>query len=603
MKLVKKIQGLFFRTKIQKQLNVVYLFTILLSMIVISMFLIFSTYRLMLKHYNEQVEADNLRVKSVMYDITTNIYSISNDIFSNSSLQNILSTTYASTNIANQQIQSFDAFSSYLKSYPSIKSIMLYTTNASLGDSEFIHQVTPSIERTDWYQRTSTQPPAIWYSGTFMDSWKHSYQSLQLIRKIPIVANNEYAILVITISNDYVKNRVQFGDFKTIISVDNGPIFYSTDRDYIGKDQFIPMDKSKNYFQYNDDHIMYKSHKAIGYLSTYTPIVCNDTIYMVSLDTSGWHDIYHFTTICIFIVFFSITIPCIFVLTFTNIFNKRFTILRQEMHKVSHGDYNLMDDLKGDDELALLFEDLKVMIESIKKMDAEIYQSTIDHQHFITQQEKMKFSVLASQINPHFLYNTLESIRMKSLMEGNEEVADAIMMLGKSMRYVLENNQSASTSLKNELDYIELYLSIQKLRFGDKINYEILLDPDLDAQEYTILPLLIQPIVENAFIHGLKKMDHPGHIRILIEQKKMTVNITISDDGCGISKEKLLQIKETMQLEEKKDGTSIGIRNIYQRIKLYYGLDYDILIESQLGCGTTVTLILPITPIKEEAHV
>jgi two-component system sensor histidine kinase YesM len=192
---------------------------------------------------------------------------------------------------------------------------------------------------------------------------------------------------------------------------------------------------------------------------------------------------------------------------------------------------------------------------------------------------------------------------MKALMEGNEEVANAIMMLGKSMRYVLENNQSSSTTLQKELDYIILYLSIQKLRFGDLINYTITVDPALDTKEYKILPLLIQPVVENALLHGLRKMDKPGHIQINIIKNRMTVAFQISDDGCGISPEKIEALKHTMNEENRSDASSIGLRNIYQRIKLYYGTDYDIEIESEEGIGTTITLILPTEPLKEDTNV
>lgn len=100
----------------------------------------------------------------------------------------------------------------------------------------------------------------------------------------------------------------------------------------------------------------------------------------------------------------------------------------------------------------------------------------------------MEFKMLSSQINPHFLYNTLETIRMRSIKAGNREVANGVKLLGKSMRYVLDNTATASTTLDKELDYIETYLAIQKLRFHDKINYSLKYPLDMDLSTYHILP-------------------------------------------------------------------------------------------------------------------
>lgn len=209
--------------------------------------------------------------------------------------------------------------------------------------------------------------------------------------------------------------------------------------------------------------------------------------------------------------------------------------------------------------------------------------------------------MLASQINPHFLYNTLETIRMKAFTAGNKDVANAILLLGKSMHYVLENTGTASTSLKKEFDYIATYLSIQKLRFNDRINYTLIVPEDLDLNEYQILPLLLQPLVENAILHGLDDKETDGRIVIEVSRKDDDLLlINISDNGRGMDEAELDALEKGLEVE-KTSSLNIGLYNINRRIKLFYGSAYGMKIESQPDKGTHVSLTLPLLNMTEDA--
>ena len=140
------------------------------------------------------------------------------------------------------------------------------------------------------------------------------------------------------------------------------------------------------------------------------------------------------------------------------------------MHQASLGDYDIIDNFKGDDELSDTFNYLKATVETIKKNTAIYYETLINNQRLANKQQQMEYNMLASQINPHFLYNTLETIRVQALTENCMNVVSSINLLGKSMHYVLENTGNNTTTLESELDYIKTYLAIQKLRFGDRVN-------------------------------------------------------------------------------------------------------------------------------------
>ena len=178
---------------------------------------------------------------------------------------------------------------------------------------------------------------------------------------------------------------------------------------------------------------------------------------------------------------------------------------------------------------------------------------------------------------------------MKAYAAGDAEVADMVKMLSKLMRRNTEIRDTL-VSLRSELTLTEYYLKIQHYRFGDAIRYKFWVDDG--AEELTILPLLLQPIVENAFVHGLKDRRAGGQITVQVELTE-DLRITVADNGCGIPAQKLAEIRQQLLTYDPARQSHIGVANVNQRIQLYYGTAYGITIESEDGRGTQVTLTLP----------
>ena len=260
------------------------------------------------------------------------------------------------------------------------------------------------------------------------------------------------------------------------------------------------------------------------------------------------------------------------------------------MHKVSLGDFNIRKSIEGNDEIGELYEDICQTVESVKQLIEENYSAKVQKEELKRKQKEMQFEMLSSQINPHFLYNTLETIRMKAYCNGETELAGVVKKLSKLLRRNLEVSDR-SVSLASELEMIEAYLTIQKFRFGERISYHI--ENEIESEKYYLLPLLLQPIVENAFIHGLEAKQGSGKIVCSIKEQNHCLKIAISDNGLGISKERLQQIQRSLHGEQIEERNRVGLKNINERIKLYYGDMYGITIESIEDQGTTVTIVLP----------
>ena len=179
---------------------------------------------------------------------------------------------------------------------------------------------------------------------------------------------------------------------------------------------------------------------------------------------------------------------------------------------------------------------------------------------------------------------------MKAFCNGDREIADIVKKLGKIMRRNLEVSDKI-VSLKSELDLVANYLEIQALRFEGRVSYEF--NTELDTEKYKVLPLLLQPIVENAFVHGLEGSKEGGKIIVNIYLEAEYLIVEVKDNGVGINKEKLVILNKDIDLEAESGRRSLGVRNIKERIQLYYGEEYNMKIESTVGKGTTVKLYLP----------
>ena len=590
----KSLKSLFNKVEIRKQLYIVYFFAGILPILIIGAYLLINTRNLVLDQHYSQASADNVRVRSIMLDVTISLSNISDDFFSDKELQGLLASTYPTREEAYSACRDYTKTVTYAGNYTEISKLNVYFDNDSMYDYGHFKKATDEIKETEWYKTAAASWGYHWMTIKNIDeTYETVTYELTLVRKMPVLTAGDYAILYISVSKDFLKSRINTSPLLNEISVNDDPIFYSFDSKQLGKQLGMPIDYENKYFSYTGIR-PYNETDALLEVSSLPPIKSQDKLHIATIDYTALPGANGITWTGGLIVMISLLVPFIMVFIFSRTFSVRIKTLRQEMHKVSMGQLDIIEDFWGNDELADLYTDLKKMITSIKERDAEIYNDRMTRQKLITHQQEMQYEMLASQINPHFLFNTLETIRMKAFGKGDTEVATAIKLLGKSMRHVLETSGKL-TSLKSELEYIATYLDIQKLRFLDKIDYGILVPDDVDTEEYKILPLLLQPIVENAFVHGLENVEKGGYIHIDIKSEANHMMVVVSDNGGGMTDTDLKALLEKLKAPQRDAAQrSIGLYNINRRIKLYYGDEYGIDIKSVSGSGTQVFIILPL---------
>lgn len=258
--------------------------------------------------------------------------------------------------------------------------------------------------------------------------------------------------------------------------------------------------------------------------------------------------------------------------------------LSEEMSRVETLNYDVKraEMITGSKEIEALDKSFIQMMERIK----ELMEKVVNEQEA---QRKSELKALQNQINPHFLYNTLDSI-IYLIDEGeNEKAEKMILALSKFFRISISKGKTI-IPLPKEIEHVENYLIIQKMRYGDAFMYSI--DVEKGLEKYFVIKLILQPIVENAIAHGInEKVDGKSIISIKAFKKDDLIVFQIRDNGYGILPDKVQAIYESFRDNSIHNG--VGLQNVYQRIKVFYGEKADVKIDSNLDKGTTITIVIP----------
>jgi two-component system sensor histidine kinase YesM len=259
--------------------------------------------------------------------------------------------------------------------------------------------------------------------------------------------------------------------------------------------------------------------------------------------------------------------------------------LKTSMELVERGDFNINIDVRGTEEVEQLSRRFNTMVIRIRALMAQIIQEQED-------KRKYELEVLQAQINPHFLYNTLNSVVRMVGVGKNEDVITTITSLSKLFRISLSSGKTIIT-VQEELEHVRHYLILQKMRYKNKFEFEI--NAQEETLHYKTIKLILQPIVENAIYHGIEFMMDEGLIQISVALIDGKIRFEVRDNGVGIPPQKLEHLL-TGQVKSEK-GSGVGFKNVHERIKLFFGSEYGLEVESELEVGTCVRIWIP---LKEE---
>jgi two-component system sensor histidine kinase YesM len=267
--------------------------------------------------------------------------------------------------------------------------------------------------------------------------------------------------------------------------------------------------------------------------------------------------------------------------------------LGRRVSKFANGDMTLEDEeFTTGDEIEQLNNSFNNMMQRIRSLIEEVYEAKIRKHEAELNSKEAELTLLQAQINPHFLYNTLEIIRWKAmfLTDGENEVAEIVSTLSDFFRLSLSKGNKI-ISLKDEIDHAKNYITIMNYRYPNKIVVEWYVDESMLDRK--VPKIVLQPVIENAIYHGIKPKVEQGVIDVYIRRKDNNIELVVKDNGAGMSSETVESLNGILSGAETEYKGGYGLRNVNQRIKLIFGDNYGIKISSTLGVGTCVCIYLP----------
>ena len=488
---------------------------------------------------------------------------------------------------------SSQAFSDTLLSRADISSIMIFGKKKMLlNRSMYTYQkVALDYSKLDWYAKAVAKPQDAIITGPN----RHSFfdtddEMISLSREVQSYENGTFrGVILINLNMNKITEicnsfQEKQENFICIIN-DKGELVYEQQN---GKERFA-FDEKENRQKLNTalgkmkDSCFRLNYRGEKYLVTRTDM---KTIGWTLVSMVPYKSVMAETMAISGVMILAVVITLIVTLLLLNRILtgvvKPLKKLEKYMVQVNPDNMDQRMEILTDDEIGHLSMKFNQMMDRIRNLKEQVIEEQED-------KRKYELQALQAQINPHFLYNTLDSIIWMAETNDSNIVA-MTEALAKLFRISL-NKGNEEISLERELEHVKNYLIIQSMRYADKFTYEILVEPGVERCR--TIKLILQPIVENCIYHGIKKKRGTGKITIRAYRREQDLIIEVSDDGCGMPEEICRKILSDEIESENISGSGIGVKNVNERIQLRFGKKYGLSYSSEEGVGTTVTYVLP----------
>lgn len=320
---------------------------------------------------------------------------------------------------------------------------------------------------------------------------------------------------------------------------------------------------------------------------------CDLDIYVIKTQSNIWGRLLRNIPTIVILVMINVFFPFCLVSIFNHSFTSRILKLSKVFKSVDSEELVPLVGMESKDEIGSMIKNYNRMVKRTNDLIQTVYINKLKEQEMLVGQKNAELLALHSQINPHFLFNALESIRMHSLLKKENETADMVEKLAIMQRQYVEWGNDAIT-IEKECEFVKAYLALQKYRFGERLNYNIEIEDD--CLECQVPKLTLVTFVENACVHGIESKAAPGWIFVRIFKKAGFMHIEVEDTGSGIDEMALEKIKNNMEnanIDMLKSGGRVGVINACLRIRMVTESNAQFDVESEEDCGTTVMIKIP----------
>ncbi len=536
-----------------------------------------------------RTDMENLQEKaaaSVEYTLKNRLVypvAIAGNIYQSNVMENYLNEQYASP-------------ADYYGAYYKMRKELLFGGAMGIEDAKvYIFADNPTIingggfyqmdraRATDWYhalESTNGDRTLLFYYGTITNAERIPKRKvLLLVKNQSRTRRSCDKLLMIELGYDgFEQDLLSLNLDCDIYVCDRDTILLSNRADYRAQDPYVPMQ-------------LKSSEVYTRPLQLYSRTL---TIHVVPRRNSIWSYIGRNGGVLFALIVINIVLPLIMFNLLDKSVTSRILRLQKRLERADAGEFEVITRVEGNDEITSLIHSYNRMAERMNDLVSTVYKSRLREQETNISRQNAELLALHSQINPHFLFNALESIRMHALIRGENETAEMVGKLAVMERTYVNWGEDL-IPVQREMEFADAYLQLQKYRFGDRLNYEFSIADD--SRRFAIPKLTIVTFVENACVHGVESKSTPGWIFVRVFKEDGWLKIEVEDTGSGIEEEEAKEIAERVNkvtIESMKDKKHVGMMNAYLRVKRQSKGRSKFEMESEKGVGTTVRIQIPL---------
>ncbi len=580
MRLVKRIEDVMNDFSIKKKLTLIYIFCVIFPLVVTDSIVFLSLYN---AEKNEQsYEMKNI-ADAVQYNMKYSFEesaNIINDIYVSRTISEFLDVQYedayaffdASQEV--QKISSLDRLGGY-----DISNLVVYADNETIVNGGHFYRLS-QIQDEEWYdkfvQSGRNMTLSFYYIGD-KDLSAPSKRRISLVRSLDYY-NKEGCKKIVRLDIDYnsIARKILDKGYSYGIYLCEGDRILFSNRGHSGS---------------NEDFKTLTGEEQVSYKSSFDLYGEKIDILIMKPPSSVIEQVKEHLPIILFLIVINLVLPVLMVAMINRSFTMRLRQLGRAFDEArKEGSLQETESVRGKDEIGILMRNYNVMVNRINDLIQTVYKDRLEKQEIDLARQNAELLAMHSQINPHFLFNVLESIRMHCILQKEEKTAEMIEKLAILERQNI-NWAADRVMLKEEMNFIKAYLELQKYRFGARLQYEI--DLQKDCEEYYIPKLTLTTFVENSCVHGMEKKTSTCWIYVRIYKKNKWLYLEVEDTGGGMEEEDVARMNDNMRccnVDDIKQNEHVGIVNACLRLKMISDGNVEFTMESEKGIGTFMTI-------------
>lgn len=579
--------------RLRNKMMIVYIFCVFLPILITNIVFYQVTSENVKRQNLEDTKRALVQIKNHFLTELDGAINVSSGFFTDNKLNELLETEYGKPA---DYVEAYDSYfrrilNSYTPIYAAVQNIKIYLDNPTLLHSGGIGYLSPEIKQTEWYKALggpssnatafvrSAREDLLVTSGTDVN-----LDTFSIVRRMNYFdsLNGWEKVLKIelkmsTIQAIFANLNVQ-GDVYLVNG--QGEIIYTNNPEL---DAF----KVRQVF----DELQHPSGSVL-LRTSYPPGSMLDDWELIAVvsEKEIFSELRKSREFVYWMAGINLIVPTLIIAWIARSITARLGNILRHMKRVKNQHFDTIHHEETQDEIGQLTGEFNRMTLQIRSLINDVYVADIRQKNLELERRKAQLNALQSQINPHFLFNALETIRMRSVIKKENETAKIIHNMAKLFRSSLTWKRDMVT-VREEMEFVNCFLEIQQYRFGDRLTFQLYVDSEAEGK---LIPKFVYlPFVENACIHGVEQVKKGGHIELNISCDNDMIRFSIRDNGGGMTQEQIDRIRLYLA-EEEELGERIGVQNVIYRLKLIYGNEFEFELDSEEGQGTTVRIGIPI---------